>query len=193
MINVDDRLLDKVTDSEMYLLLILASYFGETFKKSAFPSNKTLMERTKWGIDKLRSVKNSLIEKGMIEVEERYDKNRQTTNMYHVNLGDMLGYFVNISEDKRQSGGVGKSNHTRSRKTQHHPQSEKPTTIKHYTEGSIKKNKALGNVISLSDAYSIVANGGCVQKHQLTKDDYTRIFSVYGADEQGNIRDKTLT
>jgi hypothetical protein len=142
MINVDDRLLDNLNDKETYLLLILATYFGETYKSSAFPSNKTLMKRTKWSLDKLRAVKNSLIEKDVIEIEERFDKGRQTTNMYHIKTNGMLGYYVPIDIDKRNIG-VGKPNHTGGRKKPPHPQSEKPTTIKHYTEESINKKEVL--------------------------------------------------
>ena len=153
MINVDDRLLGKVSDKEMYLLLVLATFFGKTFKQSAYPSNNTLMKMTGWKIDKLRIVKNSLIQKGIIVIEERFN-GRQQSNIYHIKTDGMLGYYVSIDNDARNEG-VGKSNTLGSRKNQLHPQSEKPTTKKHYVERSINKKEELEKHFS----FSVESNG----------------------------------
>lgn len=152
MINVDDRLLKEVNDKEMFLLLVLATFFGKTFKSSAYPSNKTLIEMTGWKIDKLRSVKNSLIEKGILVVEERYE-GRQRSNIYHVNTNGMLGYFVGMENDKRIEG-VGKSNTLASGKNQQPPQWENPTPNKHYLKRSINKKEELN-----SFSFNVKSNG----------------------------------
>lgn len=88
MINIDDRLLPKVNESEMWLILNLAKRFGESF--TAFPSNKTLLEDTGWHIEKLQRVKKSLAEKRILKIKVR----KNASNLYTINT-EYLGVYIN--------------------------------------------------------------------------------------------------
>lgn len=87
MINIHSKLLSKVDDSEMWLLIHIANRIGMEMK--CFPSNKTLMRDTGWKIDKLQRVKKSLAEKGLIEITERVN----SSNLYTINT-DLISLFV---------------------------------------------------------------------------------------------------
>ena len=87
MINIDDRLLPTVNESEMWLLLHLGKRLGNSM--SAFPSNKTLLEDTGWHIEKLQRVKTSLVEKRILKVKIR----KNTSNLYTIKT-DFLGVYI---------------------------------------------------------------------------------------------------
>lgn len=91
MINIDDRLLAGVTDSELYLL----SHITKRLNKEmyCFPSNTTLMKETGWSKEKLQKVKKSLVEKGYMRIESNFFNNVQTSNTYVVTT-DLIGCFV---------------------------------------------------------------------------------------------------
>ena len=71
MINTDGNILDKLKDSEYFLLSILVNY-----GKKSHPKNDVLLSRTKWGIQKLQAVKKELISKGFLIVNSRTDKEK---------------------------------------------------------------------------------------------------------------------
>lgn len=112
MINIDTRLLPKINESELWLLMMIAKRFDVS--KSSFPSNDTLIKETGWGRDKLKKTKDSLIYKGILNVSDRYDKNgKQTSNLYTVNT-EYISVFVKLNnrghENKHPlNQGVGKS------------------------------------------------------------------------------------
>lgn len=91
MVNVDDRLLIRVTDSELYLLCHITKRLNK--EMFCFPSNRTLLNDTGWGIEKLQKVKKSLIDKGYLCIESKFQNNVQTTNTYMVTT-DLIGVFV---------------------------------------------------------------------------------------------------
>lgn len=119
MINIDTRLLPDINEKELWLLVMIAKRFDA--KMSSYPSNQTLMKDTGWGVDKLRAVKLSLHKKGILNVEDRFDKKgKQTSNLYSVDT-QYLSVFVNLSDKgvgksegcpvgKSEGGGVDKSN-----------------------------------------------------------------------------------
>jgi hypothetical protein len=116
MLNIDTRLLNQVTESEMWLLLHLTKRLGR--KMFCFPSNKTLCNDTGWSIDKLRDNKNSLIDKKIIRVVFGMGK----SNEYHLKT-DKIGVFVGADKLSTPSE---KPTPPR-RKNQHPAPSEKPT------------------------------------------------------------------
>jgi hypothetical protein len=88
MINVHCKLLSKVDESEMWLLLHLVKRVN--VDQSSFPSNKTLLKDTGWKIDKLQKVKKNLIDRELLIIQERPN----TSNLYVLNT-DLLGIYVN--------------------------------------------------------------------------------------------------
>lgn len=92
MINIDDRLYNAVDMSEYWLLSHIVRRLNK--QMYCFPSNKTLMMDTGWAIDKLQKVKKSLVDKGLISVDSRFNEtDRQSTNFYRVET-DLIGVFV---------------------------------------------------------------------------------------------------
>ena len=82
MINIDDRILSEVDECQLFLLCAIAKHIGADMK--AWPSNKRLCEITKWSLNKLQKVKQSLIKSGLISVECRYNNTSQSSNFYRV-------------------------------------------------------------------------------------------------------------
>ena len=83
MLNIDGKLLDKLDENEYYLFSILLNY-----GKKSRPDNGVLMHRTGWGLQKVQNTKKSLINKGFIEVNARFnrdDKSRgRASNEYKI-------------------------------------------------------------------------------------------------------------
>jgi hypothetical protein len=67
MINVDDRVLDQLNESEIYLCLQIARYMKAS-RMTAWPSIETLAERCKWDERTVKRWRKSLEEKGFLEV-----------------------------------------------------------------------------------------------------------------------------
>ena len=72
-------------------------------------SNKTLMEKTKMGLTKLKECKKSLQDKGLIKITER--KNNDKSNQPSlIQIADMWEknfiYFQKIKEEKERMGAV---------------------------------------------------------------------------------------
>lgn len=87
MINIHGKILEILTESEMWLLIHITKRLGKNM--FCWPSNETLMKDTGWGVDKLRDVKNSLIEKKIIQVNIQAGR----SNTYHVTT-DLIGVYV---------------------------------------------------------------------------------------------------
>lgn len=129
MINVDTRLLSKISESEFWLLCHIVRRLGD--EGTCFPSNETLMKDTGWKIDKLRANKMLLQKRGYISVEERFNNNRQTSNFYRVKT-KLMGVFV-TAEQITKSGlkegeGLEKPTGIKTGKTNGGEGLEKPTT-----------------------------------------------------------------
>lgn len=94
MLNVNDRLLFEVDESELFLLLHICVFWdGEG---NPFPSIDTLAKRTGFGVKKVRQVKQSLIEKGLISAEGRYDaKGARTSDSITIET-EMIGVYVSM-------------------------------------------------------------------------------------------------
>jgi hypothetical protein len=91
MINIDDRLLPGIDESELFLLCHITKRLNK--EMFCFPSNRTLMEETNWGKEKLQKVKKSLIDKGYLAIENRFIDNVQTSNICTVTT-DLIGCYV---------------------------------------------------------------------------------------------------
>lgn len=111
MINIDTRILAKITESEYWLLCHIAKRLDD--KSACFPSNETLMKDTGWGKEKLQSNKKSLISKKILAIENRFKDNRQTSNYYRIKT-PFIGVFVTLKELTKEgvSGGEGAENPT---------------------------------------------------------------------------------
>ncbi len=129
MINIDTRFLSKVDESEMWLLLHITKRLGK--KMFCFPSNSTLLNDTGWSIDKLRYVKKSLEQKGLIWIEDTHGK----SNNYHVKT-DEIGVFIGAD---RLSDTPSEKPTGVSRKNQQGTPSEKPTP-KYYQDEVLVSN-----------------------------------------------------
>lgn len=123
MINIDERILSKVTGDEMWLLIQITKRLGRNHY--CFPSNETLMRDTKWKIDKLRSIKHSLVDKGFLAVEIVEGR----SNIYRVTT-DFIGVFVGadkLSETPSEKPTGSEKPTPPHRKNQQTTPSEKPT------------------------------------------------------------------
>lgn len=95
MINIDDRILGEVDESQLFLLCAIAKHMGNNSK--AWPSNETLCKTTRWSESKLLRVKKSAIEAGLLGAESRYINNAQTSNLYHIKTR-RIGVMVNLAD-----------------------------------------------------------------------------------------------
>jgi len=91
MINIDTRILPKVSSDEFWLLMNIVSRFNK--KLICWPSNKTLCKDTRWSLKKLQRVKSQLIDKGLLVANIRYNLNSQTSNEYQINT-DLIGVYI---------------------------------------------------------------------------------------------------
>lgn len=90
-INIHDELLVRIDQSELWLLTHIVKRLNK--EMFCFPSNKTLMSDTGWGIDKLQKVKKSLQDKGFLHVELRFNAERQTSNVYYLTT-NLIGTYI---------------------------------------------------------------------------------------------------
>ena len=95
MINIDDRILSEVDESQLFLLCAIAKHMGDNSK--AWPSNKTLCKTTRWSESKLLRVKKSAIDAGLLGAESRYKDNAQTSNLYQIKTR-RIGVMVNLAD-----------------------------------------------------------------------------------------------
>jgi len=95
MINLDDRILGEVDESQLFLLCAIAKHMGNNAK--AWPSNEKLCKTTRWSESKLLRVKKSAIEAGLLGAESRYINNAQTSNLYQIKTR-RIGVMVNLAD-----------------------------------------------------------------------------------------------
>lgn len=95
MINIDDRILSKLDDSELWLIVHLAKRMGK--EGHCWPSNKALLRETRWHIEKLQRVKKSLSDKRFLETTFRKNEAGQTSNFYRLTTR-MIGVFVGVDQ-----------------------------------------------------------------------------------------------
>jgi hypothetical protein len=111
MINIDTRFIPLVDESEMWLLLHILTKVNK--KNECFPSNETLCNGTGWEIKKLQRVKKSLLDRGILKIQGRSKKGRQTSNLYIIDT-DLLSIHVptkllqmqGIPEEDMSPGGI---------------------------------------------------------------------------------------
>lgn len=95
MINIDDRLLTKVNQDELWLLCHIAKRINKT--NTCWPSNRMLCRETGWAIEKLQKIKKSLSDKNLMKVlQRRHPEGGQGANMYQIKT-DLIGIFVKLS------------------------------------------------------------------------------------------------
>ena len=69
MINIDDRILDALNESEVYLCLQISRYMKSN-RMTAWPSIETLAAKCKWDERTVKRWRNSLEQKGFLEVKQ---------------------------------------------------------------------------------------------------------------------------
>lgn len=91
MINVNEKLLDQLNDSEYFLISKLMKY-----GKKSCPKNSVLMSITKWGDNKVKKYKKSLVDKGFLIVSKRWKilngKRVRDSNEYLINTNLISKY-----------------------------------------------------------------------------------------------------
>ena len=92
MINIDTRLLPKVTPDQLFLLCHIVNFMNEN--RMCFPSNKKLIEQCGFSDSKILRVKNELVAKKIISVKQRFRPDgSQTSNIYKIE-SEYIGVFV---------------------------------------------------------------------------------------------------
>ena len=82
MINVHSKIIQMLNESELFLFSILLNY-----GKESRPKNSVLLSKTGWGLKKLQVVKNSLVDKGLLQVNQMFtgtDGRRLGSNEYRI-------------------------------------------------------------------------------------------------------------
>lgn len=96
MINIDTRLLEKVDQNELWLLMHLAKRLNKD--RTCWPSNRMLLRELGWSIDKLQKYKKALSDKGFLSVMGRkHPEGGQGSNKYLVK-SEFIGVFINITD-----------------------------------------------------------------------------------------------
>jgi hypothetical protein len=92
MINIDTRILQKITPDQLYLLCHIVNFMNEN--KMCFPSNKKLIEQSGFSESKILRVKNELVTRKIISVKKRFRPDgSQTSNLYRIET-DLIGVFI---------------------------------------------------------------------------------------------------
>ncbi len=108
MINLDDRILSKVDQNELWLLMHLSKRLNKN--RTCWPSNKALLRDLKWSIDKLQKCKKTLMDKGLLSVIIRKNDSGQSSNMYLVKTS-LIGIYINLDDlgELEEEGDTGKT------------------------------------------------------------------------------------
>jgi hypothetical protein len=93
MLNIDTQLLDKVDPDELYLLCRITNRIGAN--KTAWPSNRLLLQETGWHIQKLLIVKKRLEEKHLLQVTRK----KGLSNRYKINT-KLIKNYVGKTDEK---------------------------------------------------------------------------------------------
>jgi len=92
MINIDTRLLKSIAPDELYLLCHIVNFMNEN--RMCFPSNKRLSIESKFSESKILRVKNELVLKKIISVQNRFRPDgSQTSNLYKIE-SEYIGVFI---------------------------------------------------------------------------------------------------
>jgi len=92
MINIDTRLLNQLTPDELFLLCHIVNFMNEN--RMCFPSNKRLSTESKFSESKILRVKNELVLKKIISVQNRFRPDgSQTSNLYKIE-SEYIGVFI---------------------------------------------------------------------------------------------------
>ena len=94
MINVDDRLLNELDESEMYLVLHIAKHMQST-RMTAWPSLDTLSKACKWDERTFKKHRQSLIDKGYLHMKMQPGK----PTMYRF-LKKGIGVYNGLESDE---------------------------------------------------------------------------------------------
>ena len=93
MINIDTRLLKKITADQLYLVCHIVNFMNEN--RMCFPSNKKLSLESGFSESKILRVKNELVAKQIISVLQRFRPDgSQTSNLYKIQ-SEYIGVFIN--------------------------------------------------------------------------------------------------
>lgn len=95
MINIDNRIFQKVDESEFWLLCHIAKRLNNN--RLCWPSNKLLCKDTGWSMDKLQRIKKRLIDKGILKVIERMHPNGQGSNAYKM-CTNLIGIYIPVDD-----------------------------------------------------------------------------------------------
>jgi len=92
MINIDNRLLPQINPDELYLLCHIVNYMNQN--KMCFPSNGKLIKDSGFSQSKILRVKNTLIDKKIMTVTQRFRPDgSQTSNLYKIET-EFIGVFI---------------------------------------------------------------------------------------------------
>lgn len=133
MINIDTRILEAgMTEPELWLMVHITKRLNKHM--FCFPSNRTLLKDTGWGIDKLRLVKGSLVQKGFLTIDARFREDRRTSNVYTVKT-DLIGVYVGADRMSKARG-------------------EEPIYPNGKTEGEGEVENPIGEALPREEVYS---------------------------------------
>ena len=100
MININEKLLETLEESEYFLISIIARY-----GKKSCPSNDVLCKKTRWGINKVQKYKKELISKGFLVSSKRWKiingNSVRDSNEYVINTKLITKYNGNKKDVQR--------------------------------------------------------------------------------------------
>lgn len=103
MLNIDDRLLEKLNESEMFLCMNILKYM-QTNRMTAWPSLETLSKSCRWDERTTKKWRQSLFDKGVIKIVEQPGK----SNIYSF-AWDGFGVWTpakNVEMSEIQGGAI---------------------------------------------------------------------------------------
>lgn len=98
MLNIDTRLLEKISCDAYWVLSHLAKYLGK--ESSCFPSKETLKKDTSFGRYKLDNAIKELVLKGLIKKEQKALKDGKFTSNFYTVTTDLLSIFSAKKEEE---------------------------------------------------------------------------------------------
>lgn len=143
MINIDNRLLPQINPDELYLLCHIVNYMNQN--KMCFPSNGKLIKDSGFSQSKILRVKNTLIDKKIMTVTQRFRPDgSQTSNLYELQT-DYIGVYVSGKNMSNLNTALSKDEHGEMF-TDEHGTYSKVNTLEVLTNKSINNNKVLNNI-----------------------------------------------
>lgn len=96
MINLDSKILARLDQDELWLLLHLTKRIDK--QMICWPSNGTLRRDTRWGMEKLQKIKKQLIDKEIIRVTLRENpRGGMMSNIYQITT-DQIGVYLGANQ-----------------------------------------------------------------------------------------------